>query len=520
MRYTQEFDPVPNSWSNRAAYPDGLGLAYQQAAAVDGKIYTVADTYMPGESFVEMYDPVSDSWSRKATLPEPLLNGAVTSYAGKVYIMGGQVANQFPSPHVYEYDPATDTVATRAPMPTGQAEIGAAVIGGRIYVVGGYQYIHYVYDPAANSWSTIATPPTPSFSSPGVFAFNGELWVIGGYDNLTRRGYPPSQEVQIYNPANNSWRYGPTLNQPRYYSTAAGVINDRAYLVGGVDLNSNNYPYDYLSSMESVAFLPCGSVTASPTVITTPTALAPTRSATASASPPAATAISGSATATATRPGPASSTPTVCGLQFTDVPSGSTFYTFVRCLACRGIVGGYPDGSFKPNNNVTRGQLSKIVSNAAGFSEPQTERMFEDVPASSTFFDFVGRLASRGYISGYACGGPGEPCNPPGNLPYFRPGANATRGQISKIVSNAAGFNEPVSGQTFEDVPPGSTFYDFIERLASRGVMSGYPCGGAGEPCNPPESRPYFRPNRNATRGQTSKIVANTFFPNCPARAK
>jgi hypothetical protein len=82
-------------------------------------------------------------------------------------------------------------------------------------------------------------------------------------------------------------------------------------------------------------------------------------------------------------------------------------------------------------------------------------------------------------------------------------------------VSNAAGFQEPVSGQTFEDVPPGSTFYDFIERLASRSIMGGYPCGGAGEPCVPPGNLPYFRPNNNATRGQTSKIVANTFFPDC-----
>jgi hypothetical protein len=143
--------------------------------------------------------------------------------------------------------------------------------------------------------------------------------------------------------------------------------------------------------------------------------------------------------------------------------------------------------------------------------------MFQDVPIGSTFFDFVGRLASRGYIGGYPCGTvPAEPCVPPDNLPYFRPNNNATRGQISKIVSNAAGFNEPVTGQTFEDVPVGSTFYDFIERLASRGVMSGYPCGSVpSEPCVPPDNRPYFRPNNNATRGQTSKIVANTFFPNC-----
>jgi hypothetical protein len=103
---------------------------------------------------------------------------------------------------------------------------------------------------------------------------------------------------------------------------------------------------------------------------------------------------------------------------------------------------------------------------------------------------------------------------PPGNRPYFRPNSTATRGQLAKIVSNAAGFNEPVIGQTFQDVVVGSTFYDFVERLVSRGVMSGYPCGNP-EPCVPPNNLPYFRPNNNVTRGQTSKIVGNTFFPNC-----
>jgi hypothetical protein len=64
-------------------------------------------------------------------------------------------------------------------------------------------------------------------------------------------------------------------------------------------------------------------------------------------------------------------------------------------------------------------------------------------------------------------------------------------------------------------VPPDSTYYTYTYRLATRSIMSGYPCGGLGEPCNPPANLPYFRSNTNATRGQTSKIVANTFFPGC-----
>jgi hypothetical protein len=203
------------------------------------------------------------------------------------------------------------------------------------------------------------------------------------------------------------------------------------------------------------------------------------------------------------------------------VPEGSTFYDFIRCMACRGIITGYTSGCetgdpcFRPNNNVTRGQLSKIVSNAAGFDDDPGGQQFEDVVEGSTFYDFIGRLANRDIIEGYACGGVGEPCVPPGNMPYFRPNANVTRGQISKIVSEAAGYTDVPGDQQFEDVLPGSTFYDWIWRLADREIMSGYPCGGAGEPCVAPNNFPYFRPANNATRGQASKIVANTFFPGC-----
>jgi hypothetical protein len=206
-------------------------------------------------------------------------------------------------------------------------------------------------------------------------------------------------------------------------------------------------------------------------------------------------------------------TPVVCQLQFSDVPNSNTFYPFVRCLACLGIVSGYADGTFRPNNDVTRGQLAKIVSNAASFSESPDPQIFEDVPASNTFYEWINRLARRGHMSGYPCGGVGEPCL--SGMPYFRPFANATRGQTSKIVSNAAGFAELATSQTFEDVRPNHTFYQEIQRLASRSIMGGYECGRPTEPCVPPNNRPYFRPQNNVTRGQSAKIVANTFFPNC-----
>ena len=67
------------------------------------------------------------------------------------------------------------------------------------------------------------------------------------------------------------------------------------------------------------------------------------------------------------------------------MPAGSTYYTYIRCLACRGAIDGYGDGTFKPNDNVTRGVLSKAVSQSAGFHDAQTTQKFQDVPVGSTY---------------------------------------------------------------------------------------------------------------------------------------
>ena len=282
----------------------------------------------------------------------------------------------------------------------------------------------------------------------------------------------------------------------------------------------------------------CGTVTATPTSMpgSTGTPITPTntqvatgtatRSSTATQVQGTQTTLASTQTATMVASPAASGTPivatatsTACTIQFSDVPEGHTFYAQVRCLACQGVLGGYNDGTFRPDNLITRGQIAKVIANAAGFDEDPGAQIYEDVDQSNPFYTWINRLSMRGHMGGYPCGTvPEEPCNPPENRPYFRPFANATRGQIAKIVSNAAGFSDTPPSQTFEDVPLDHSFYTWIERLASRGYMSGYPCGGGeGEPCGP-ESRPYFRPYNNATRGQTSKIVANAFFPGCTAR--
>jgi hypothetical protein len=58
----------------------------------------------------------------------------------------------------------------------------------------------------------------------------------------------------------------------------------------------------------------------------------------------------------------ATATPAGCAITFSDVPVGATFYSYVQCLACKGIIRGYTQGTFRPGNKVTRGHTAKIVA--------------------------------------------------------------------------------------------------------------------------------------------------------------
>jgi hypothetical protein len=234
------------------------------------------------------------------------------------------------------------------------------------------------------------------------------------------------------------------------------------------------------------------------------------------------TVIAGGPTATPTSPTGPNPTATPpgggsCNIngRFTDVPQGSPYYEFVECLYCRGAINGYEDNTFRPNVLTTRGQIAKIVALAFAFGESDpANNKFADVPKGSTFYRYIEAIASRNIISGYSCS-PGsalEPCDDQGR-PYFRPGNNVTRGQLSKIVviagQQAFGWtlvSRSEEDRSFSDVYPGSAFYPFIETAFCHNMIGGYPCGGPGETCDS-QNRAYFREGTNATRGQISKIV-------------
>ena len=62
------------------------------------------------------------------------------------------------------------------------------------------------------------------------------------------------------------------------------------------------------------------------------------------------------------------------------------------------------------------------------------------------------------------------------------------------------------AGQCFTDVPPGNGFFANINALYIDSIIGGYPCGGAGEPCDA-DNRPYYRPANLVSRQQMSKFV-------------
>lgn len=373
-----------------------------------------------------------------------------------------------------------------------------------------------------SSWQVVPSPNVPDWGNElwGVAAVGesrDDIWAVG----VSSDSYSPFQMPLSLHWDGSQWSMValPEVQEGGGLWSVAGTGLEDVWAVG-VQFTSVRNPIAVHWNGP-----PCASVT--PTATRSPTSSAsatPYSSATASPSStmPVPTSsgtpiTSGTPTVVDTRTVPVSATATAtptCSITFWDVQPGHTFYPYVRCLACNGIVSGYDDGSFRPDSLITRGQIAKVVSNAAGFDDDPGDQIYEDVPLASPFYTWINRLSNRGYTGGYPCGGEGEPCQFPDNLPYFRPFSNATRGQLAKIVSNAAGIVGTPTGLFYTDVPKDHPFYVWIMRLTNLGVMSGYPCGGPEEPCDD-QNRPYFRPYNDVTRGQASKIVANAFFPDC-----
>jgi hypothetical protein len=328
----------------------------------------------------------------------------------------------------------------------------------------------------------------------------------------------PVDTMQVYDPAANSWSNGaPLVHAVRNYARA--TVGTTFYAIGGYDDAGGLSNYNQKYTAGSV----CGSPTPTVTIpAPTTTATQPAVTATSTTVPPTATQPAATATRTGVAPSATSTsappsatrtagpTATPCNITFSDVHPTDYFYTPVLYLACHGVVSGYADGTFRPYNNTTRSQMVKIVVLGfaiTAYAPPGGDYTFADVPPANPFFSYIETAVHNNIVSGYTCGTvPSEPCDS-ANRPYFRPYANVTRGQLSKIVVVAAGWTQinPAT-PSFQDVFPNTAFYTFVETAYCHGIISGYSCGGVGEPCGT-SGKPYFRQFNDATRGQIAKIV-------------
>jgi S-layer homology domain len=130
-------------------------------------------------------------------------------------------------------------------------------------------------------------------------------------------------------------------------------------------------------------------------------------------------------TTTATAPLIAAA-PASAQVSFSDVSSTYWAANFIQELASRDIIKGFPDGSFRPNDPVTRAQFAAMVRKAFKASDVRSAVSFVDVPSNYWAAQAIQEAYTTGFLAGY-----------PGNV--FRPNENIPRAQV--LVSLANGLN-------------------------------------------------------------------------------
>jgi hypothetical protein len=111
---------------------------------------------------------------------------------------------------------------------------------------------------------------------------------------------------------------------------------------------------------------------------------------------------------------------------FSDVPSGHWAFKYIQKMYEEGITTGYPDGTYRPAGNVTRGQMAAFtIRGLYGESFTyNTTPYFSDVPASHEAFKYIQKVTEEGIASGYSDG-------------TYRPSQNVNRAQMAVFIGRA-----------------------------------------------------------------------------------
>ena len=164
----------------------------------------------------------------------------------------------------------------------------------------------------------------------------------------------------------------------------------------------------------------------------------------------------------------------------TDLVEGKWYFEYVQKLLNRRVVEGYPDKTYRPNENLNRAEISKMVTLNFEINVPNaaTTAPFLDVPADKWFAKYVEVCKNLGIATGQ----------------NFRPAENVTRAEMVKMVVIAGAFEIQNSGENFPDVPENSEFAPYILTAKNLGIISGYDDG-------------TFGPNKNLNRAEMAKIL-------------
>ncbi|MGI8317004.1 S-layer homology domain-containing protein [Halobacillus mangrovi] len=165
---------------------------------------------------------------------------------------------------------------------------------------------------------------------------------------------------------------------------------------------------------------------------------------------------------------------------FSDVSTDFWAYDEIKHLNDEGIINGLPDGSFGPNDNVSRAQVAKMAIESLNLTLSSSGQ-FDDVPSSHWAYEYINAAVKAGLVNGY---GNGE----------FKPDEDITRAEIAAIVTRAFELSGNSSSYSFEDMNSSHWAYDDVYALASNSITTGY-------------NDNTFRPNEEATRAEFSAFL-------------
>ncbi|PID70736.1 hypothetical protein CSB37_01470 [bacterium DOLZORAL124_38_8] len=154
-------------------------------------------------------------------------------------------------------------------------------------------------------------------------------------------------------------------------------------------------------------------------------------------------------------------------------------------LTKQGVLRGFGNtGEFRPQNELNRAEVSKIIVLATGveLSADAASTSFPDVKEGAWFYDYVNTMADKGWINGYPDG-------------EFKPGNTINRVELAKMVVNAFGIEKNTAGAPhFSDVTEDAWFFDYVETLYNNNIMKGFADGS-------------FRGGENVLRAETAYVV-------------